>query len=495
MRPQPEINNLLDQFIGQYAGTRPDYWGWAGECLSTVKRWVDVVRNGHLNGVMQAPNSTDGWGSGYWIQPPQLITELFDKQAYDPNAHYPAGSLFVNVRSHHIGILLDNQPGDVAALVFESNADPDGSAAHSGLRDKSRIDGILVLRVAPPPPRITRQITDFSSPIQYVVGTGHHKWNLAYDDFSSVKDNPVDMAGDNRIITAVAVLQHSAFPQYQYYLENRNVLQGWNALDCAPYTPPPKPYVPPAPPVTVPGVTYYEVLPDVIKYYDTAADAKQDRNAKGVKAKGNYIELMRDGMAIKLVKSNSEVRGDFWINNFDNVLPRPVPSQPVDVVTPANEPVDPPAPTSPVEPPASAPKLQFELIQPVMLTADLDAPRTFPDLENPKNPNIISLTPGKAIEYSMRTRKDGNTYYIPMFSMKRGWRHGVPETVLRDTSAHAPVLDYNRDGRTDLKDPVDAWMDFLEYGSKHFRTVTEKATKFAATGGRKFIDGISKRSK
>jgi hypothetical protein len=100
---------------------------------------------------MGAPASTNGYGDGYWKDAPATGREFFDPQPYDPNATYPLGSLFVNTRSHHIGTLKDNQPGHPTASSM--NRTPTLTApAHEAQRDKSRIDGILVLRVAPAAP-------------------------------------------------------------------------------------------------------------------------------------------------------------------------------------------------------------------------------------------------------------------------------------------------------------------------------------------------------
>lgn len=147
---QAQINDLLNQTMNRYNGQKPDYWGYPGECLSYGKRWLDVLKNGRLDGPMQAPSAANGFGSGYWITPPALVQELFIKQDYDPNASYPAGSLFVRTDTGHIGIMLDNQPGQSTALVSEQNADPDGSPVHLFQRLKSRINGILVIKVDAP---------------------------------------------------------------------------------------------------------------------------------------------------------------------------------------------------------------------------------------------------------------------------------------------------------------------------------------------------------
>jgi hypothetical protein len=159
MATQAQIDSLLQQFMHRYNGQKPDYWGYPGECLSLNKRWVDILVNGRLDGPMQAPASNNGYGTGYWVSPPALINQLFVKQNYDPNASYPAGSMFTYMSSGHIGIMMNNQPGSGTALVYQQNADPDGSPAHLAQRAKSRINGILVLKVdapAPPPSQPTQ---------------------------------------------------------------------------------------------------------------------------------------------------------------------------------------------------------------------------------------------------------------------------------------------------------------------------------------------------
>lgn len=494
MRNQQEIDSLLQQLIAQYAGQRPDYYGYAGECLSLVKRWVDVVRNGNLNGAMGAPPSTDGWGSGYWSQPPEVISELFEKQGYDGNAIYPAGSLFVNVRTHHIGILLDNQPGSNYAHVFQQNANPDGSAAHTGDRLKANIDGILVLKVAAPQPVVTHQITDYSSPIKYNVAEGYNEWDLSGNTFAEVASHPVDTAGPNKVIDVQAVLhiQGSDLEQYQYYLEDRNSLRGWNSADCSPYVAPAKPYQPPAKPIEIPGVTYYTVLPDVIKSYATADDAKRD-NPTGVKAKGQYIELQRDGQAVKLVKSNSDINGDFWVNDYENKVDKPAaPALPV-----VSQPVDaPPILTQVVNitPTPTADKLNYGWIrddhQPVWFHTLNVSPQVFKDLEHPDTVSPASLPANKNVRFSMWTQKGNVTYFIPTLSVAQGNRHGIPETILHEIGPDLPQPNI----LTTVEEDTKTWFDFIETEGKRaytlIRDITPVKISQTTVKAKQFIDGF-----
>ena len=247
MKTQAEVNQLLDQLTNHYNGSKPDYWGYPGECLSYVKRWYDTLRNGVVAGAMTAPVSTNGYGSGWFVTPPAGVLELFDKQGYNPSAQYPRGSLFTFSGSGHIGILLDNQPSSATALVSECNADPDGSPVHSAQRSKARIDGVLVLRVAPPPPSAPLWTVTPIPDKLVKVHQGHRKWNLGNATFAEVASNPITVSGDSEVFTARGILHHREIPQYNYYVEDVNTPHGWNVLDCMDY------YVPPPPPAA-PGI-------------------------------------------------------------------------------------------------------------------------------------------------------------------------------------------------------------------------------------------------
>lgn len=140
---QQHANDLLTQFRGETAGKRVAYLGFTGECLSLVKLWVDKVAGKKL-----AP-SAGGFGDYYWSRFPAPLPSYFDKQDYVPGREYPTGSLVTYAATHHIAIWLNNVDKN-NHLVYEQNADPNGSGAHTATRANSRITGILVLKVGAP---------------------------------------------------------------------------------------------------------------------------------------------------------------------------------------------------------------------------------------------------------------------------------------------------------------------------------------------------------
>lgn len=150
MLTQNQADALLDAFMRDYAGKRVSYYGYAGECLSLAKLWVDTIKNGRVGGKKHAPASGNGKGSGYYtnFNSLSLLKELFIKEPFVARRKYPRGSLVVYTKTSHIAIFLEG--GVSSATLFEQNADPDGSPAGTHQRANSRIDGVLVLRTAAP---------------------------------------------------------------------------------------------------------------------------------------------------------------------------------------------------------------------------------------------------------------------------------------------------------------------------------------------------------
>jgi hypothetical protein len=326
MKTQAEINDLLHQFMSNPTinNQRVEYYGYPGECLSLAKRWLDVVRNGYLNGPMAAPPATApgslGWGSDYWLNPPALLQELFDKQTYNPNAAYPAGSLFVNLATHHIGIMLDNQPGAGSAYVYHQNANPDHSPAHSGTRSKVNIDGILVLKVAPvAPPRPLYVATTDGFPKHLQLVRNASKWDCNRTDFNDRAAHPIEQHTEGYDFTAVAL--YTTQDGNRYYSPDMQNSGGFHIDDCDWYKAPSSPYVPPAAPLRPVLVTPYPVIKKLM-VFETAEDAKGRRNYTGIDVEpGDYIEIERIESAVLLSKDNKTDIG--WINTFDNKLRSP----------------------------------------------------------------------------------------------------------------------------------------------------------------------------
>lgn len=500
MRTQADINDLLQQLINSTAGQKVEYYGYAGECLSLAKRWLDVIRNGHLNGPMGAPPSA-AWGSDYWRVPPAAVQELFDPKPYDPNISYPRGSMFVNTASHHIGILLDNQPGSGTARVYEQNADPDGSPAGDKQRAKSRIDGVLIIRTALPVevPLYTTQSID---PKQVQVNAGSRKWNLAHGNFIDVVNNPITTATSGEVFIARAILHHREIPQYNYYLEDPNTPHGWNVLDCSDYVAPyvaPKP--PEAPAAYIPAEKYE--LATTVPYYKDSdepfsvgyLDALHSENPKGQLICGVYFVYgQRMNGMINLSVNN--MKPGVWINPKDNVIAPPI----VDVVTQVVDP--PPVVTQPTDvsdnsmPATPAKPLYYEWLrgdrQPVFYHTLNVSPMRFKDLEKPDTVAQAVLPPNKDVRFSMVVIKNGMDYFIPTKSIEQGNRHGIPQTMLKEVP-QAGKFDTNHDGKVSYLDFIDGISGYVDYGFKTFKPVIRKTQTFVKTNGKQFIDGFSKR--
>jgi hypothetical protein len=509
IRTQQEINNLYQQFRAAYPdGTRIDYAGqYPGECLSKEKRWLDTLRNGYVNGPMAAPASTNGFGDGYWLDPPAMVTEFFDPQPYNPNGSYPLGSLFVYTKSGHIGTLLDNQPGQPTALVYQQNADPEGSGAHTAQRGKARIDGILVIRVAQPAVHApyTPTTDGFPKHLQLVRTT--HEWDCNRTDFNDRAAHPIQQYNEGYDFVAQGL--YTTQDGNKYYSPDMQNSGGFHIGDCDWYKAPAPVYTPPAAPVTAPLAEKYELITTVV-YFPSAQDAKErSSKALGTIDAGTYIVVGRDEQAVKLSKDNRTDIG--WINTFDNKIEEP---KPVEVLQPAVEvqptlPVDAPAtdinlpvdlPAAPItevsNPLPTGPKPQYNWIRedrlPVRLTSTNTLPVQMIDLEG-KWPSQ-KLPAKKTEEYSMYADVDGTRYFIMERCRVHGWMFGVSENFLPKLPK-ATAYDRNANGKYDI---VDVFEGFIDFGSKHFKqAVTTSAPKIEQVRQRttKFIDGFSARKK
>jgi hypothetical protein len=490
-------DTLLSQLRSHYNGVKVDYWGYPGECVSYVRRWLDVIINGTLNGPMvspPAPGGADGYGAYYWSQPTDAIRNLFDVLNYDPNATYPAGSLFVNTGSGHVGIMLDNQPGQPNALVSEQNADPDGSPVGDKQRGKARINGILVLKLAPEaPPAPLYTITEFSSPKQVQVTPGHYKWNLGQPDFKSVEANPIELSTADTHFNAVAILHHRNIPQYNYYLEDANTPHGWNVLDCMDYTPPPAPYVPPAAPVSAPLAEKYTLVTNVMTF-NSASEAIKHSGVAGALVAGDYFVMAKRDKAYNLSNDNMKDKNQ-WVNIADNVIDTPSPTLPVDPPPVVTTPVD-VAPPPVLAEQGSVPKpLFYDWIdgvnhQPVWFHTLNTTEQRFKDLENPDGPQAL-LPPNKDVRFSMVTIKGGINWYVPTLSLNSGGRHAVPETLLR---RETPVESFLDEAESDLSDWTRKLAETPQKVYTLIADISPVARRKVASQAKQIIDGFKSKS-
>lgn len=311
-------------------------------------------------------------------------------------------------------------------------------------------------------------IANFSPAKWVTVPAGTHRWHMDHRTFQEMQAHPVYTVATTTNIQAQQLVQHN--DGYQYYLENPAIHEGYNVSDCPDYTPP----KPPAPPVAVP-LAEKLTLVTALEYYADAKAAKERRGGIGMFADGEYIVIATDEQAKKLVRRNMDTVG-YWINTFDNKLPKPVPdipqpaevpTLPVDLPTPHNETVD--VSDNSIAPAAKV-KFQYAMIKPVIMESNVSTPEVFYDLEQPDKRPTVTLNVNSSVEFSMTATDptNGDVYYIPTVSMKKGYRHGIPEHCL--ITAHSS-LDLNHNGRNDLLDieqyavdDVHDWTKYLETG-------------------------------
>ena len=132
-----------------------------------------------------------------------------------------------------------------------------------------------------PPPPAPEPFTLTDIPEKHVtINRPTHRWNMGYSDLQQMKDNPVESLGIGAGPYTVSVLCHQNGTGYDYYLENRNNLGGFNIYDCsdyvAPYSEPvpepPAPKVWPSAPANAGSTTPYEVV-KLIDGYETSNKA------------------------------------------------------------------------------------------------------------------------------------------------------------------------------------------------------------------------------
>jgi hypothetical protein len=488
------ITMTFDEFKNKWLGRRVDYDHVLDfQCVDLIRQYIyecyDIPGGG---GVPSAIN--------YWTTtPPVLLTKF----AQVSNTEAQKGDIVIlwglpGNANGHIGIATGALTGTSVEILEQNGQTGNGSgtggdAIRTRFVSRSRIAGLLRPIVTRAP--ISRQITDCAPTMKYVARPGSRMWNLGLDDWDYMVANPVGIASDDQVFEAQATLIHSAFPQECYYLPDKNNTVGWNVKDCDVYIPPAVPYVPPAPKLEARPVDYYTVLPDVIKFYKNVDDAKDDKGALGVKARGQYIELARDGMAVKLVKNNSDVGADFWINEYDNKLEVATPSLPVDIIQPPSTPVDVVPPPAPVGHSLRADG------KPVMFYANNQVPIDVQDLANPTE--VLHMEPynnDQPIPVVQWFEKDGVKYYRAQKVAKAGWWYGIRADLLEEVQEKA--LDVNHDGKVNLADIGYIIQDYIVTPSKRAYTkahdlgILDKAVHVTTKVHKQVIDGFqSRRSK
>lgn len=244
---------------------------------------------------------------------------------------------------------------------------------------------------------------------QVTVAPGHSKWNLDQPNFDAIVANPVGGSPDGPI-TARGLLRRSDVPNYVYYLEDPNVRQGYNTLDCADYTPPPPPvYTPPAAPLPTPLAKTYTTKVALPTYTSSGAARSRVNPSETLLPQAKYYVWEVDGIAVNVSISNTTNSG-LWINTLDDeVRSEPLP-------TPTPEPIlqPTPAPTEPV--PDSSSKIMasykwfFQSHKPV--TYKIRKDYTVREYVHGRRP--ITIRAGKKIDIYGAFQADGKTYLRPM---------------------------------------------------------------------------------
>lgn len=194
--------------------------------------------------------------------------------------------------------------------------------------NKSRIAGLLRQKpVVSAPPSIPYTIA-LTDPKQMKVAPAHNKWNLRYQTFEQIRDNAIGTSDGNTVFTARAILIHRN--GYSYYLEDPNVPEGWNTLDCADYVPPVPivPYIPPTAPVPVTKAETYDLV-TTVPYFATASDAFHNKASLGSLPATSYYVFSKDIGMLNLT-SNNQKDLQHWVNPAQNVEPSKEPPKPVD---------------------------------------------------------------------------------------------------------------------------------------------------------------------
>ena len=202
------------------------------------------------------------------------------------------------------------------------------------------------LTPAPPAPD-PYTLTDIPA-MRVIINKQTSRWNMGYSDLDQMKANPVEALGQAAGPYSVSVLCHQNGSGYDYYLENRNNLGGFNVFDCAPYVEPivlpadipAPPKVWPSAPIGSPSTAPYDVVKLIDGYESSNKAANRIAPAIAPVGAGQYYVFNKrfaDGDPNKVVAINvTQVLGQpgYWINPGDNVsdaTPEPVPAPPVEV--------------------------------------------------------------------------------------------------------------------------------------------------------------------
>jgi hypothetical protein len=468
------------------------------QCVSLVKAYIRECYN----------LEPGAWGNAihYWTRTAQpLLTKFYQVS----NSEAQKGDIVIlwgvnNNPLGHIGIATGGLTATTIDILEQNGYTGGGTGTgQDAIRTRwvarSRVAGLLR------PIAVAQPVATPSTYMSYTPASGVKRANKVLTNWWNLNNPTADI---NNFKVANTLPLHTPFPiggyavnrnfpQYRYVMSPADYQRtvsgdfstnnGVNEADLEDIpAPPPPPYVPPAAPEPVKLAERYTVVTRLMAF-NNADDARGHQNVQRDIEPGVYYVFSKVDKCYNLTDSNVHDRG-WWINTADNVIQEPpVPTLPVDPPKqPDFEPVDVPAPVV---------RRQYEMIKPVQMEAINAVPEVFADLEG-KTTVKAQLNPGSVKEYSMRTIVDGEEYYIPTLSMKRGWRHGIPRELLdypQMKPAYSP-LDVNQDGKV-------RWDDFVDFGSKLIdrtrTTIAPLAPKITEAKQRttKFIDGFSAKRK
>ena len=251
----------------------------------------------------------------------------------------------------HTGVV-DSADSNGYTIISQSSGTGNPAQLHtSGWHFRHCIGWLRPKDLTPPPAPAPDPYTLTDIPeMKVIINRQTNRWNMGYSDLQQMKDNPVESLVTGAGPYTVSVLCHQNGSGYDYYLENRNNLGGFNVYDCAPYV---EPIVLPADipvpprnwataPIGAPSTALYPVLKLIDGYDNSNRAANHIEPATAPVGAGDYYIYSRrfaDNDSTKLVAINvTQTLGQpgYWINPDDNVLdstPEPV-SEPVPPVEP-----------------------------------------------------------------------------------------------------------------------------------------------------------------
>jgi hypothetical protein len=483
------------------------------QCVSLVKQYLRECFN----------IEPGAWGNAvdYWTSTNPTLLPLV---ARIQNSDTQTGDIVVlwglpGNSYGHIGIATGNSNSTQVEILEQNGSTGGGTglgndAIRTRFVDRSRVAGLLrPVAVPVRTPKDYMQYTAVPTKVMRTNKVNTNWWNLSNDSNNIDNFQPAAVLTVQSPFTIGGYAKNLHFPDFTYAMTpddfqraingDYSTNNGINLTDLDEL--PPAPYIPPAAPVSLPKVTYYTVLPDVIKTYATADDAKRD-NPTGVKAKGVYIELARDGMAVKLVKSNTEVNGDFWVNNYENKIDAVpvVPTLPVDPPPAVTQPVD--VSDNSLPEPLPSPAVNWE--KPITHSMNPDGSPVYfhamnqveidiPDLQTGDSLPMSPYNDGKLIPITQWLEYNGMTYYRPQKVAKAGWWNCIRADLLQEAD-NPKAFDFNHDDKVNLQDIGYIIQDYIVTPSKRAYTkatelgLVDKAVHVTNKVQKRVIDGFTK---